>query len=126
MTPKQIKYIRYLLISGGMIEHKDDVILEATEGRTTHITEMTYSESNSLIKWLTGEKSRDKQVGKILSMAHEMGWETPDGKVDMSRIDGWCGKYTIEKKALDKIGDKELPGVVTVFEKVYMSFLKGI
>lgn len=126
MTTAQIKYVRGLLSKAGLSEQKDEIVYEYTDGRTTHLTDMNQTETAALIKALSGKSKKDAMVGKILSMAHEMGWELPDGKVDMKRINAWCEKYTKQKKALDQIPVNELPAVVTVFEKVYMSFLKGI
>jgi uncharacterized protein YqeY len=125
MTPNQIKYVRALLSRHGLTEQKDEVAMEFTEGRTTHLSEMTYAETAALIKALD-ENPRTAQVNKILSMAHEMGWELPGGKVDMGRIDAWCRKYTKQHLPLDNIPDEELPQVVSIFTKVYMSFLKGL
>ncbi|AEL23868.1 hypothetical protein [Cyclobacterium marinum] len=126
MTKAQIKYVRGLLHRQGLTEEKDAVVLEYTGGRTTHLTEMRYGETNALIKFLAGPSKKDAMTGKILSMAHEMGWELPGGKVDVQRVNAWCMKYTSCKQPLDKIPMNELPKVVTVFERVYMSFMKGI
>jgi len=46
--------------------------------------------------------------------------------VDMDRINAWCEKYTKLHKPIDKLEDNELPNVVTIFEKTYQSFLKGL
>lgn len=124
MTPKQISLARYLLNANGL--DKEEAVLSFTDGRTTHLTEMTSGEFSSLINMLQGETPKDRMTKKILSMAHEMGWETPDGKADISRINAWATKYTKHKAGIDKIPEKELAGVVSVFEKVYLSFLKGI
>jgi hypothetical protein len=126
MTRAQIKYVRGLLHRKGLHDHKDAIVLEYTAGRTTHLTEMRQPETQALIKSLTGPDKKDAMTGKILSMAHEMGWELPGGKVDMQRINNWCIKYTAHKKPLDQIPEKDLPKVVTVFEKVYMSFMRGV
>ncbi len=100
--------------------------MQYTNGRTTHLTDMTHAETNALIDSLIGKSDKDAMVGKILSMAHEMGWELSSGKVDMRRVNAWCEKYTKQKRPLDKIPYEDLPAVVTTFEKVYLSFLKGI
>ena len=127
MTPSQIKYVRGLLARHGLTDQKEEIVMEYTDGRTSSLSAMTYRETKALIAALEGgTKPRDAQVNKILSMAHEMGWELQNGKADLQRIDRWCIKYTDQHKPLSEIEDKDLPKVVTIFQKVYMSFLKGI
>jgi hypothetical protein len=126
MTPKQLKYVVFLLNQHRLIEQREEITWEVSSGRTSKLSELNYTETNSLIKRLQGGASRNRMVGKILSMAHEMGWETDGGKVDMGRINGWMVKYSPKHKKLDQVPDRELPAVVTAFEKVYESFLKGL
>jgi hypothetical protein len=87
---------------------------------------MTYQETNALIKRLQGESPRDRMVGKMISMAHEMGWEIEGGKVDMIRLNSWCEKYGPSHKLLDQMNTYELTATVTVFEKVYLSFMRAV
>lgn len=128
MTTAQIKYVRGLLAKVGLSDQKDDLVRGFTNGRTTHLTEMNHAETNALIKALVGGETvspRDMMIRKILSIAHTMKWQLADGKVDMNRINAWCVKYSKEHKGLDQISNDQLPSVVTQFEKVYSSFLKG-
>lgn len=126
MTPKQIKYVMFLLAQHGLSDTREEIAWEVSGGRTSKISELDYTETNILIKRLQGGSARERMVGKMLSMCHEMGWEVEGGKVDMTRLNAWCKKYSPEHKELDKIKDSDLPAVVTVFEKVYLSFIKGI
>jgi len=134
MNYKQMKLARYLLNQAGLADEKDGIVLQFTNNRTTHLSEMTKAETTALLTSLCDTRigqahqsqTRKRMINKILSMAHEMGWEKPDGKVDMKRLNAWCEKYSKQHTPLDKISDQELPSVVTVFEKVYLSFLKGI
>jgi len=129
MTGQQIKYVRLLMTRAGMMDQKEELILAVTEGRTSSMREMTQEETQALIKSLGEDDNqaiKGRMVRKMLSMAHEMGWELPDGKVNMDKVNAWCIKYGSPKKSLDQLKAKELPGVVTAFEKVYLSFLKSI
>jgi hypothetical protein len=129
MTGQQIKYVRFLMTKAGMIDQKEEVVLAITDGRTSSLRDMTQEETQALIKSLGEDENqaiKSRMVRKILSMAHEMGWEKDGGKVDMERVNNWCKKYTTSKKPLDELTLKELPAVVTIFEKAYLSFLKGI
>ena len=128
MTTKQIKYVRGLLRSADLEEEKDSLVLQYTDGRTTHLTDMNQADTQALIKALGGGVSpRTKMVNKMLSLAHEMGWELPESrKVNMERINAWCNKYTKHKCDLDDIPNSELGAVVTNFEKIYEDFLKTL
>lgn len=134
MTPKQIGYVRGLLAKAQLDEAaKEQLVRDFTNNRTTHLSEMTQPETQLLIRALGGgiESPKDKMVRKILSMAHEMGWEehTPGAngkrKVDMERLNAWCRKHTRLHTDLDDIPYRELPEVVTAFERVYSGFLKA-
>lgn len=133
MTPKQVKLIRFLLNQCGLSDELDkaEIVFEYTNGRSTSLKEMTQRETSALINVLNERLSpakakRDRQVSKILSMAHEMHWELQDGKVDMERLDVFFLTRTPQKKKLAEFTDAELPGLVTLFEKVYISFLKSL
>lgn len=132
MTPKQVKLIRFLLNQCGLDElDKVEIVFEYTNGRTTSLKEMNQRETTKLVNTLNErlnpvKAKKDKQVGKILSMAHEMHWELPDGKVDMKRLDAFFLTRTPQKKKFREFTDAELPGLVTLFEKVYISFLKSL
>lgn len=133
MTPKQIKMIRFLLAKCGVNEEhdKEDLVYEYTDGRTASLSDMRHRETVALVNALNARLNpdklkRDKQVGKILSLAHEMHWELKSGKVDMARVDNFCLTQTKQKKTLKEFTDAELPKLVTLFEKVYISFLKGL
>lgn len=126
MTTKQIKYVMYLLGLHGLQDERESIVWELTSGRTSKLSEMTYQETNALIKRLQGESPRDRMVGKMISMAHEMGWEIEGGKIDMIRLNSWCQKYSPEHKPLDQIKTSDLSATVTVFEKVYLSFMRAV
>jgi len=126
MTTAQIKYVRGLLAKNGIMDMKEQLVSQYTNGRSTDLSDMNYQETQELINNLKGDDKRGRMVRKMLSMAHEMLWETPEGKADMERINAWCEKYTEQHKKLDDLKTDELPAVVTTFTKVYKSFLKGI
>ena len=128
MTTKQIKFVRGLLSKAGLMDEKEEIVWNLTDGRTTHLTEMTYQETQEIIKMLKGQEADTRQncLNKIFSQMHEMEWEHSNGKVDMSKLDEWCVKYTPFHVPLDDIDDDNIPLLVTLFDKVYQSFLKGI
>jgi hypothetical protein len=117
---------------------KEDVISQFTGGRTTSLKQLDTAELNELtlsLNRISGFQARrpnthhdptDKQRKAIIAIAHKMGWQTPSGKADIRRINGWCVTFGKFKKPLNDHTAPELPELVTQFDKVYQSFLKGI
>lgn len=138
-TPGQLKAIRTLLSKLGMEEEDKESIVQAfTAGRTNHISNMFFAEAAALVghlKSMDGESaSADRMRNKILSYAHEMNWHLPPSpspkergvpKIDMDHVNNWCCEYGYLHKKLDAYTYKELPALVTQFEQVYKSYLKG-
>src|SRR3546814_3715417 len=117
MTPKQVKFVRGLMHKAGVTAHKDDITISFSGGRTNSLSELTYKETSDLIDYLKGDLNipqspASRMRRKILSMAHEMGWERPDGSVDMDRINAWCVKYGGKHKHMDQYSKEELPKMV--------------
>jgi hypothetical protein len=128
MTGQQIKYVRFLLGKAGLSEQKEELVKHVSGDRTSHLSELTQAETKVLIGMLNSEDQsvKDRMINKMISMAHEMGWEKEPGKVDMGALNAWSVKYSTVKKKPDHMTIKELAATVTAFEKVYLSFLKGI
>lgn len=108
-----------------------------SDARTEHVSELRSNEASDLIKFLSAalnepENGVDKMKGKILSKAHEMGWELPGisstGKrrINMEKVDNWCIKYGYLKKPLDQHTEVELPQLVTQFSKAWKDYLTGV
>lgn len=110
---------------------KEDMICLHTDGRTTSIRGLTFKEADAVIKLLLGgetaaQSAAAKMRRKIMSMAHEVGWELAGGKLDMPRLNNWCSKYGYLKKPLDAYTEAELPRLVTQYEGAYYSHLKKV
>lgn len=128
LNTNQLRAIHALLGEQGLRDEKANIVQAFTGGRTTHSSEMSSSEAAALIghlKSLNPVNNRaDKMRNKILSMAHEMQWEK-DGRIDMDHLNNWCLAKSYLKKKLDEYEYAELPKLVTQFEQVYKSHLKG-
>lgn len=112
-------------------ETKEEIVYDLTNGRTSHVSELFENESTALLKRLMNETGMDKSPAvkmrrKIISMAHEMRWEYNGGQINMEKINEWCIKFGYLHKELNKYTEQELPALVTQFEQVYHSYLKGI
>jgi hypothetical protein len=122
-----------LLNKTKLLGRKHALVYDFTSGRSESTKELYYSEADLLIRHLESlfreEDKCDKMRKKIISMAREMGWETiVNGKVkaDMNSIESWCIKFGQFHKGLNQHKYNELTALVTQFEQVYKSFLKGI
>lgn len=104
-------------------EIKEELVYNATQGRATSSKELTHLECDSLIKSLQPDvpKEGDKQRKKILSIVHELGWETPTGKIDWNALNPYLLKYGYLHKAFNDYTPKELPKLVTQFENLLRS-----
>ncbi len=126
MTELQVKFVRSLLYREGIPFMEKEIAEQFSDHTTTELKDFTHVQTKALIAHLAGRTSTDVMCGKILSMAHEMRWELPSGKVDMPRLNAWCIKYTPAHKPLNKIPESQLPKVVSVFEKMYKTYLKSL
>lgn len=127
----QHKAIAVLLKKLNFLEQRADLIHVYTNGRSRSGADLKSSEAADLIRYLKSldpeEKAAEQMRRKIIAYAHEMKWYAEgSNKVDMVRLDNWCQKFSIRKKKLNQYLYNELPQLVTQFEEVYKSFLKGL
>lgn len=132
ITPSHIKKLHLLLNRAGINTPEDKAMLalQYSQGRTDRTSLLNDREYIALLNHL------DKTYGdvdpgtvmrrKIISRAHEMSWEMEDGSADLDRIDNWCSKYGYLHKPLNSYTAKELPRLLTQFEKVYFDFLNKV
>lgn len=107
---------------------KEELVAKFTSNRETSSAQMQYGECQDLINHLLqiagGSHSQEwkasnKMRRKILMICHEIGWETPSGKVDFSRLNAWLLKFGYLHKAnLNEYKYNELPTVVSQFEQL--------
>lgn len=139
MNSLQNKLTHALLAQTNLTANKADLVSGFTQGRTEKSSEMTEFEAREFIEYLKKQVpvkrtqqqiSADKMRKRILSLAWEMAWivystnEKP--KVDVKRVNEWCLKYASLKKPFNDYLYNELPDLVTQFQNVYKSYLKGV
>lgn len=124
--------IRSAIHARGMSEDdKKELVLSATDGRTDSIRAMHTSEAIALLSNLNGQAdnyepgTKQKMKRKVLAIAHDLGWELPDGKVDMKRVNGYCLTRSEAKKTFNDLTVKELESVVKQFQQMKRVYLKG-
>lgn len=135
MNTAQITKVRTMLTKAGLDENdKRELVKHYTGKRTDSLRQMSYDETQSIIKYLEGmvgtipeqKNPGDDMRRKILRRAHEMYWEKADGKVDMKRVNDWCIKYSGKNKPFNQFTVDELPTLVTQMEMTFQSFLNGL
>lgn len=128
--PGNFKQLMAMLTKTNLQGRRHAIVWDYSKGRTESSKELTYSEINDIIRDLEkGFKEldrADKMRKKIISQAHEMGWELTGHKADMARINAWCEKFGYLHKPLNNYSYTELPLLVTQFESVYTSFIEAI
>lgn len=125
-TTKQIRYFHYLANRQGMSdEDKKTLIHGVSNGRSTSLKDLDRVEIVHAINALKGDHNTTMMM-KIIAQAHEMGWEKAGGGADMDRINAWAIKHTPYHKPLDALTYEQMTKVVTLFGKVYMSYLKSL
>lgn len=131
-TSKQNAMIGYQISRLGLDdETKEELIYMYTDGRSTRIRDLRFEEAKTVIQALTTGRAyvvtpAQKMRRKILSMAHEINWELPNGQIDMERVNNWCVSYGYLNKPLDEYTEAELPTLITAFQHMYLKHLKGI
>jgi len=131
---KQVKAIYALLGDHGLRDEKESIVSAFTAGRTKSVRAMTFHEAKALISHLKSmdekENSSTKMRNKILTLAHEMGWQkrTPSGvtMIDMNHVNNWMRSKSYLKKELDEYTYNELPKLVSQFEEVYRTYIKSL
>lgn len=137
-TKEQIKAINTILSKKGLMDQKANIIGGATHGRTEHSSELLHDEAHGLLialnKITTTPKPSKKMFGKMVAIAHEMGWITEQTVVTASGmqkknnyndLNNWVLKYGYLKKKLNDYTYAEFPKLLTQFEMgPYKSFLK--
>lgn len=129
---KYLAKISILLGQQGLLKNKDDLVNSFTRGRSTSRRDLTNQEAINLIAYLESGGSpeimkAEVMKSKLISMAHEMHWKLPNGKIDMDRVNNWCEKFGYLKKKLDDYVYRELPKLLTQFEMgPYRDYLKKV
>lgn len=135
-TAKQNNELHYLIGQLGIdAEHKEELVYQYSNGRTTSSAEMIIPECQALINHLKAatkgySKVKDPKSDpanvmrrKILSICHEMGWKNEiSDQIDWEKLNGWLFQYGYLKKDLNSYTLYELPKLVTQFEQLLRDY----
>jgi hypothetical protein len=121
---KQFYAILKTLNGRGIDLSKDELVSDYTNGRTKSLKEMTPYEYKQMIINLNSFVSNsdalkeDKMRKKILSIAHELNWTLPNGKIDWPKLNAWLLKYGYLHKELNRYKLSELPQLVSQIQQL--------
>lgn len=141
--------IRAALASRGLEQHKEEMVLTYTDGRTKHISQMHNIEAEALLHYINNlnkSKAPSPQQAnagsrenimrrKVLAICHTLGWyKRTEGdklvlvngkpQLDFNRIDKFCLERSHAKKTLQAHTAQELPLLITSFERLLKHDLK--
>ena len=120
-TPEQNTRFYALIAALGIdADQKRDLVYNASKGRITSSAKLDYTEMAELIEHLQSlvnsspeQQKASKMRKKIMSIFHELNWETKGGQLDYGRINGWMTKSSYLHKFLNDYTVQELPRLVT-------------
>ena len=131
INKSQLICINTLISKLQLQKEKKDMVNGFSSGRTETSKELSFDEATAMISYLKSrdpdEKRSENMKNYIIQMAHQMFWHLPNTrKIDMKRLNNWCIKFGYLHKKLDDHSYKELPTLVTQFEKVLKDYLNGV
>ena len=121
MEASKIKLIYRYLSNTGLKDHKDDLVIQHTNGRTNSLHEMKPSEANLMIKALQeiDNQKRGKMRKKIWHLLCLYGMTDNRGNADADRINDFIrniGSNNPKKKDLFYLNVKEMRAVLNQVE----------
>ena len=134
ITKEQVRCVK-TMIGKLKVEEPDALVMGFTNMRTSRVSEMTLHEGRDIIKHLKSldpdEAKAEKMRRKLIGMAYERDglgrMATKEQKTNsIEKLDAWCIKYGVKHKPLNNYTVKELPALVTQYEKVADDLLKRL
>lgn len=127
------KKMMMLLTKAGLQGRRHAICWQFSNEQTESSKELTEAEVEAICTYLETEFSladeKDQMRKKMISLARQMNWEKRDGnktKCDMARLDNWCIKYGMYKKALNSHDYTELTHLITAFKKAHKHFFSAV
>lgn len=143
VTRQQIRQLYFLLDQLGIRHLKQELVQDASNGRTESARELTHLEMLELLRHLANKlkdakadnrpakqayQQMDRMRKRILSICYSIGWtrfniEKRRHEVDMERLEAWLVKYGYLHKKLNDYTYLELPALVTQAERLLATTL---
>lgn len=122
ISTAQLKLIHTLLSKLGMMEYKQQLVLQYTNARTASSREMTNTEARDLINMLFHADPNFRMRQKVFALAYEAGiiwgdsWE--DKKINVVKLNTFLKQRGTVKKELTRMTKEELIETVNQFELI--------
>lgn len=123
ITKDQKKLFYRLLGNNGLREVKEDLVLQHSDGRTTHVSDMTQSEFEGLVKVLQSSDPTRTMRRKLFAIAYSLGWIPPNGdeqdrKMNTAKLNAFFKAKGAVKKEIGKMNRGELAKSITQLEMI--------
>lgn len=116
----QIQKINILLRQMGIMEMKNSMVMQFSNDRTNHISELSKLEATNMIKYLVYHNPNEKQRAAIISLGYKTGLlygDTPeDKKMNMVKLDRFLKERGAVKKPFKELLNDDLNKVRRQFE----------
>lgn len=119
ISKAQLRKVYTLIRQQHLGEMKESLVAQFTNGRTTHVSEMTATEVSHLINALVKDDPDTRMRNKVLAICHNMGWLMP-GMHELNRlvVDRFLERRGVVKKALYNLRGGELVRVINQLEMI--------
>jgi hypothetical protein len=137
-----IKFNALLRNLGLEDDDKRGIIASFTNGRTSKTKEMLYVEAKAMLQHLSAlapyvqseesaaarvREKENKMRKKVIAIAYQLGWTTPQGKCDYARLDRFIAARPVTPGAtsLNQYTAADLPKLINQFEELLKKYLNA-
>jgi hypothetical protein len=136
------KYNAYFAIEkklkqNGVEVDRSVLVQEFSHGNKYGLTDLTEWELQEFNRWMRSkatelennatEPEKCNQIRrKIIALFHKMKWQTPQGTIDLERLNAWCIKYGQFHKPLNAHNLPEVTKLCSQVEEVYKTFIAAV
>lgn len=112
----------YISALGITPEDKMNLVRTYTNGRETSSAKMSFLEMDRLLQYMRKLQAETsplhKMRSKAFALAHELGWEHPDGSVDVGQFNKWLLKFGHLHKPLAEYNEAGLAKLLSQMEHI--------
>ena len=129
LEKRYIRSVQAAIHDGGLKEHKASLVLQYTDNRTTHVSEMTKKEAQALLAKLNEGKTkpedkRKKMIRLCYSLGYQCGLLDDNGELDKKRLFGLIKRLSPYEKGLFEHDFEEMKILCSVFKKYHLDYSK--
>jgi hypothetical protein len=122
ITNPQLAKLHVLLTNLGIIDQKQHMVYNISDGRTTSSKELSFDEARTLIMNLSQYDPRERTKSVIFSLAYKAGIiygeSDTDKKMNTAKLNGFIRDRGAVKKDLNEMNQQELNKIHRQFEAI--------